>query len=537
MSQCFILFDLGFCIFGMPHDILFNLGVGWPLGSSACTVNNILGPIFAYGDWYSLGLIAFTRALYIVKSKEWETFCNKKKNVFLLIGAIWAFNIILLIPRFFPNGREYVYDAYSDICQYVHKNPDESSDFSYELALLHRIPHYLAFTISTMIIIVSYIGIWWYVRESNKNIKGGIASMAGMDKQKKRNARQWRLTITLTIICVFFVVCVLPLILLEQFVNKIGFNGIISLYWTHYSINVVIYAARRDEFWKAYQDIFRIIFLPLKNMCFVKFRDKKNTMQHVNATAAINVSNEKFKELNKNCPTFDTHTNRKPNSSNIACEQYEMEPCINVKYEEEGSKLLENTPSNTKSQEELRSSSSKAIPDIKVSTTLAQAKNTDNKSRSKLILVVLLLVVSTAVVSLFVLMFTSQKTNSKLLVLGGYTSKDAQKVVCSNWLNDVEVIDLEKTSQCTEGIVQFSSHQALEDNNYFSEVFPKQVTDASGGLLDHVPLVCGGNNEDWVTSKSCYKMNIKIYLYTYYNDNLQIRITVPSLIFWIYIRK
>ena len=35
---------------------------------------------------------------------------------------------------------------------------------------------------------------------------------------------------------------------------------------------------------------------------------------------------------------------------------------------------------------------------------------------------------------------------------------------------------------------------------------PKRLTDSSGALLDNVPVVCGGKNEDWETSKSCYKM-------------------------------
>ena len=43
-STIFILnlavFDLGFCIFGMTHDVLFNLGIGWPFGNISCKVFN-----------------------------------------------------------------------------------------------------------------------------------------------------------------------------------------------------------------------------------------------------------------------------------------------------------------------------------------------------------------------------------------------------------------------------------------------------------------------------------------------------------------
>ena len=65
--------------------------------------------------------------------------------------------------------------------------------------------------------------------------------------------------------------------MLEQFAGKIGYNGIISLYWAQYSMNVFVYAARRDQFWNAYQDIFNIFYVPLQTMFGVKTKQTQKT--------------------------------------------------------------------------------------------------------------------------------------------------------------------------------------------------------------------------------------------------------------------
>ena len=174
-STIFILnlavFDLGFCIFGMTHDVLFNLGIGWPFGNIACKVFNFLGPVFAYGDWYSLGLIALTRALFITKPTEWDSFCNKPRRVFAVLIGMCSFNIILLIPRFYSQGKQYIYDEYSDICQYVDMEADKIFNNEYILSILPRIPHYVAFSLTIITIIISYFNVWWHVRKSRKNIE------------------------------------------------------------------------------------------------------------------------------------------------------------------------------------------------------------------------------------------------------------------------------------------------------------------------------------------------------------------------------
>ena len=196
------VFDLGFCIFGMPNDILLNLGIAWPFGNIGCKVFNFLGPIFAYGDWYALGLIAITRALYMVKAKDWEAFCYDKRKALALIVGLWAFNIILCVPRFYPSGKEYMNDEYSGTCQYVEESSSEVA--SYSLTVLHKLPHYMAFSITFATIIVTHFIIWRLVSEKRRKLKF-LLHVDVAKAKKDYDKKDLRLTgTTLAIICILF---------------------------------------------------------------------------------------------------------------------------------------------------------------------------------------------------------------------------------------------------------------------------------------------------------------------------------------------
>ena len=464
-STVFILnlavFDLGFCIFGMPQEILLNLGIPWTFGTSGCKIFNFIGPIFAYGDWYALALIALTRCLVITKTKGWQEFSHTTKNVYLLIMVFWAFNIILCVPRFFPDGKEYMFDEYSGICQYVENTPKEFSLTTSSLSIIQKMPHYTAFTISLLIIVASYLRIWMHVKASRKKLEGAIGG-----KSKFSDEKELRLTITLAIICIFFIICALPLTLLEQFAGKIGYNGIISLFWTQYSINVFVYAARRDQFWKAYQDIFHIFERFFQTNFFAR-KIKNKVESHFSPTVEIKT------------------------------------PVV----EDNSWKTNELWTPKKKSTGPDTSTRSTDISKPKVTTENVPTGSCDNSTNTIKTYNFKIILNSAAfllVVTLFVLIFTTQKTNNKLLILGGYTATD-EKDICSGWLKDVEIIDLERSSECNGGLIQFSSH--LNDKiDYFSEDLPTKLIESSGGLLDNIPLVCGGMNEDGETSKSCFKM-------------------------------
>ena len=502
------LFDLGFCLFGMPHDILMHLGIGWPFGSTACTVYNFFGAMFAYGEWYSLGLIAITRALYVMKTQKWQKFCEQKRGGYTIILGLWILNTAILLPKFYGNGKSFVYDPYSDNCQLIDNQSSSNYGawFGGHLKFLEKIPHYMAFGITTLSIIVSYYCLWRHVRKSSNNMN---------IRKNKTNQKQARLTITLTIICSLFLICVLPLMLLKHFVGKIGYNVVISIYWAQYSINVFVYAARRDEFWKAYQDIFALAKLPFSGICgFSTDEPEEQGIANRFSKTANGTTNETPLSAKEN-PVADNKKKTSANSSsetgptlissNGECRnEIESERCeTGIETKETPNDLVPNTEPANKNLQKMN----KYRWDSKsYQKSISKSESSHYKYCKTIASIILSALLSIFIISIFVLMLAGNKTNTKLLVLGGYTSTD-EIVVCSGWLDDVEVIDLEKSSTCIEGgAVQFSSQRSLDETSHLSKNFPKRITDSAGGMMENTPVVCGGINENWVASRSCYAM-------------------------------
>ena len=486
-STIFILnlaiFDLGFCIFGMPQNISYYLGIEWSLGTYGCKLFNNLGPLFAYGDWYALGLIAITKAFSIVKMSKWSDFCDERRNVFLLIIGTWVFNISIFLPRLFSTNKEFVYDEYSGTCQYVSTGTMEVSS---GWIFIKRMPHYMAFILTTLAILISYFTIWRFVKQTRENV------MNDLSPKKRLSKTDLRLAVTLGILCVFFIICVFPLTLLKLFASKDAENTIISLYWAQYSINIFVYSARRDQFWRAYQDILKICWLPFKTI----LPSTKTSTQEGYMTASLTIQ-EPQSTLN---PTKRTEAPAisagNANSVNLDNEN------LTAYYQKE--------PKSNKRKYKLKRKRNDPI--FRTDQSMATFSRFKRKEREnqkepcvdpKKVKITIALIISILLVVLFGLEFMAKSNYSILLILGGYTTSFD---VCSGFLNHVQLLDLEKSSDCVSNLGQFSAHLNDEASSEADDL-PKSLRDASGGLLHNaVPIVCGGVNEDWETSRLCYKM-------------------------------
>ena len=380
--------------------------------------------------------------------------------------------------------------------------------------------------------------------------------------------------------------------MLEQFAGTIGYNGIISLYWTQYSINIIVYATRREQFANAYQDVFKIVYLRVQTICCAKTNketnsviDAKNSESYQNQSMkttpnangkplpkrsytiacvrrkkkketipVVKIEMSKFASEEKLPPVNNETMITSDNSANALlgtktslaksdttksnnkydaieiCEKQghtskSLENCHQIapktellnpnqpmlpskSWERIGHLPAPETEQRDFNKEKPHSRSleiCQPIPEIinpnrpKSPNPVPKKEDAKYGIRTRLLVITDFIIVA-LLISFFAVMFTRQKFNSKLLILGGYTSKDYQDV-CSGWLNSVEVIDLENF----QALVQFSSHLDHKTNTSF-ENLPKKLTDASGALFDNVPLVCGGISDDWETSKSCYKM-------------------------------
>ena len=444
--------DLAYCIFGMPHEILLHLGIGWPFGDNSCKFFNLFAPIFAYDNWYALGLIALTRAFNIIKPHAWKSFCTKK-NVMLLILSTKLLNLILCLARLLPDGKEFVKNEYTGLCQSIPKrslhfhNPPEPLSGHLSTNRLQMAPHYIAFFATLTVITTSYFAIWKFIRNTKKKVNDTVKTAA-----QGHSRQELRLTVTFAIICILFFVCVLPLTMIELLGGKIGYDVIISLYWTQYCVNVLVYAARRDEFLKAYLDV----------------------LDFCGCSKMVNWSKRNIK-FNMQFSTQSSHAPKDPTSNSVEFNSLVLRSL--------GTSFQPSTKNDSKRQ---------------ISEKVRKFENKKGK-----VLCLLDVLVLSLIVSLFIMMGLTQTKPKNLLILGGYTSQGPQNV-CLGWLDDVDLIDLEKSALCSEGPVQFTSQFRPQEDAV--EHLPKRLTDASGQIFQNYPTICGGKDENWKTLKSCYKM-------------------------------
>ena len=465
--------DLMYCVLGLPHEIMLHLGIGWPFtgsfGDFSCKLFNVIAPIFAYDSWFALALIAFTRAFHVVKPFAWKNFCTKR-NVAILIIASKLFNVVLCIPRLLPDGKKFIKNEYAGACQHVPKDllsigTSSSKDKPiWNKINLQMMPHYTAFFITMVVIVVSYSMIWNHVKSSKRKIN----SLKKGDKAfaEKNDQNQMRLTVTFFIICALFFVCALPLTLIEIIGGKIGYNMIISLYWMQYCINFVVYAARRDKFLQAYLDILmvcgcaRVVFWSKRNIKFVENYRSKISKQLSRSRSKV------------------THNE---NSDDIIWQYPSSEHSKSKDMTLKSVEKMKKDPNNEKKK----------------------LRNLKKKKDNRRIKNILLFILCSFILIMFVMMEVLKTKPKNLLILGGYTSKGRSNV-CLGWLDNVTIIDLEKAKLCSEGPVQFTSK--LKTHVDSLESLPNRLTDATGQNFENYPVICGGKDDNWKTLKSCYKM-------------------------------
>ena len=71
----------------------------WPLGSSLCYATAVFRYINAFGDWVSVGIIAVSRCVCLLK----PGFCGRyltKENSCIICLLIWAYAAMIMIPLF-----------------------------------------------------------------------------------------------------------------------------------------------------------------------------------------------------------------------------------------------------------------------------------------------------------------------------------------------------------------------------------------------------------------------------------------------------
>ena len=89
--------ELLYCTLNLPSYASTYLKRGWPFGYNLCGMSLAFIQVNAYADWISLGLIALSRCMCLIKQTAWSRFCNNR-NILFVFFSVWIYALLLALP-------------------------------------------------------------------------------------------------------------------------------------------------------------------------------------------------------------------------------------------------------------------------------------------------------------------------------------------------------------------------------------------------------------------------------------------------------
>ncbi|XP_023246554.1 protein trapped in endoderm-1 [Copidosoma floridanum] len=177
------------------------------------------------------------------------------RGICLMLVAVWTISFSLLIPPLLGIWGELGLDESSFSCTILKKN--------------NRSPKKLLFVVGfllpCLVIIFSYLCIYWRVRKSRRNIKAHMSQGAGQRKSGFVKREDSRVTWLMLTIFLCYLLCYMPLMLancLEDQVKVPTVHVLASvLAWASAVINPFIYTGTN----KLYREAYRQLLCPKRN--------------------------------------------------------------------------------------------------------------------------------------------------------------------------------------------------------------------------------------------------------------------------------
>lgn len=242
--------DLLFCAINLPPTASRYIHQSWILGETLCR----LFPFFFYGNvaasLLSMTAITINRYVLINHYKYYDKI-YQKKFIALMIAFCWAFSFALLIPTLAGKWGEFGYDEPTFSCTILKKDGKSPKKFLFVFGFL----------LPCIVIVVSYSCIFYRVHKSRKNVEAhSPTSPAPLMRQMSHRQDEIRLTRLMLIIFCSFLLCFLPLMIVNVFDNHIRLPTIhvlaSVLAWMSSCINPVIYAVMNRQYRQAYVRLF-----------------------------------------------------------------------------------------------------------------------------------------------------------------------------------------------------------------------------------------------------------------------------------------
>jgi len=245
--------DLLFSAINLPLTASRYVHEEWLLGDTLCR----LYPFFFYGNVGAslMNMVAITINIYILiscpgsYSKIYSRF-----NIMLMVAGVWIFSFGLLVPPLLEVWGTLGLDPPTFSCTVLRDSAGRSPK---------KLLFLFGFMLPCVVIVVCYSAIFYRVRQSRLNVQKhvGLPGRAGKEStlQSSQRREDLRMTKMMLIIFVSFLVCFLPLMLVNVIDDEVDvptLHIIASvLAWMSAGINPFIYAFKNRQYKLAFKKL------------------------------------------------------------------------------------------------------------------------------------------------------------------------------------------------------------------------------------------------------------------------------------------
>ena len=235
----------------------------WPWGSTTCKMVFPITVSVLFVDWISLSFVALSRYINLTKPVLWSNFCENRLNLGLIIGFIWISGGITAILYILEPRTIFGWDCESGQCSKIKTSNEKKLNWLAIVGLF----------IPIVMIVFSYAGIFFHVRQTSKYLRADIGSSS-----HRFDERELKMTWSILVVFFCYIFCAAPHIILVVLDQKASYQWIIgnAPYLMLFIANFLVYSYQNEQYKKAFSDYLKMLKYLLSNGSLDDYRSSHN---------------------------------------------------------------------------------------------------------------------------------------------------------------------------------------------------------------------------------------------------------------------
>lgn len=196
-------------------------------------------------------ILIFFRYVFLCRHHVYLTIFTQRKTI-IYCFCLWIISTLIELPNITGWGG-HTYDLKSMACSY-----DRLADISYTYFFVS-----VGVSFPCLVVCITYFKIYKYVKSIRKELEeitGNVLMLNGTNKNKTRQQEELQLARTLFIVCIVFLVCWSPYVILvlidhNDSWSKIAYVITVQMAHTSSSVNSILYGSTNQRFRRGYKNI------------------------------------------------------------------------------------------------------------------------------------------------------------------------------------------------------------------------------------------------------------------------------------------